>query len=203
MSDSPQSMQLDSPDAQSMMKQFGASKSKGGSGASGGTGSASDANSALQSNPLNPFNQTQKQGQQKAPRQIGTPLQEAGYIAKDAAQSMLQLLPGFMQDILHINQSDTPQEKARKQKMLQNYQKLNAEEQQFVQKKFQEEQMKKRREQEEEMMKKKREEEQKQASVAPPKGKVQGYMGGAAGKSNKKSTIDDMNMKRQQLSSAG
>lgn len=140
----------------------------------------------------------------KPPRPIGTPIQEGKYIAEDVGQGMLQLLPDFMQDVLHTKPSDTPQEKAKKQQLLQNYTRLDSEQQQYVQKQMQAEHMKKQKEEEERMQK--RQEEQKKAaesSLPEPKGKVSGAAAGMPGQSRKKSMIDDLNKKRQQLSSAG
>ncbi len=147
--------------------------------------------------------QLPQQQPQKPPRAVGTPLQEAKYMADDVTQGVLNLLPDFLQDIFHVKPTDTPQDAAKKRQMLQNYNKLNSEQQQVVQKQFQEEQMKKRKE-EEERIRKKQEEQQKaaQSQVSAPVGKKQGAGAGQAGMSKKQSTIDTLNQKRKQLSSA-
>ncbi len=142
--------------------------------------------------------------QQKTSRPIGNVPQEGKYVAEDVAQGILQLLPDFMQDILHMKPTDTPDEKAKKQKMLQNFSQLSAEQQQVVQKKMQEENEKRKKEEEEKMVKRQEDEKKAAENALPePKGKISGAAAGMPGASRKKSVIDDLNQKRQQLSSAG
>src|SRR5579859_3552270 len=64
-------------------------------------------------------------GQQTRP--VGSLPQEAQYIAEDVAKSLLTALPDFMQSMLGVKPTDTPEEAARKKQMLQRYQQLNAE----------------------------------------------------------------------------
>jgi hypothetical protein len=175
-----------SPDMQSMMGDMTGNQKTGKSGQSG-------------SSPI-PFPGTQA-GQQKSPRPIGTPLEEAKYMAEDVAQGLLSLLPDFMQSILHTKSTDTPEEAAKKRQMLQRYNQLNAEEQQYVQKQYQkkaEEQKKK----EEEEVKKKQEEEQKAAEneLPMPQGKQTGE--GVPGASKKNNALTKMQNDRKKLSNA-
>jgi hypothetical protein len=64
-------------------------------------------------------------------------------------------------------------------------------------------QMEEKKREEEKMLKQQEEQKKANTSLPMPQGKKQGAGAGQAGQSRKKSTIDDMNQKRQQLSSAG
>lgn len=138
---------------------------------------------------------------QKDPRSIGSLPQEAKYLTQDVGQGILQLLPDFMQQILGIKDSDTPEEKAKKKQMLHNYEKLNAEDQAYVQKKMQEEQLKKQQEAQEEEEKRQREAAMQSSDLDIPSGKVTGEA--AAGASNKQRTTQKLQSDRKKLSNAG
>ncbi len=103
--------------------------------------------------------------------------------------------------LLGINPGDTPEKKAKKQKIAQNWQKLTGEEQTYVQQKYQEEMQKKQREQQEEQQKK--EEEARQAeeqSIAPPSSPKKGPADPSGSK--KAQTTQLMQNKRTQMSQA-
>jgi hypothetical protein len=200
---------MSSPDMQAMMNQF---SQKGGTGARTGAASGFSGMPGMPSMPAGKGQAATGKGlpgqggpalnQQQKNRPIGTPLQEAKYLAGDIGQGLLGLLPDFLQPILGVKPTDTPEEKARKKQMLQRYTQMNADQQQLAQKKFQEQQAQIRQE-EEEKAKKQQAAQQKSASLPAPTGKRTGAAAGQAGQSRKKSMIDDMNQKRQQLSSAG
>lgn len=137
----------------------------------------------------------------KPARTIGSLPQEGTYLAQDIGQGVIGLLPDFMQEILGIKETDTPEEKSKKQQMLQNYQKLNAEDQAFVQKKMQREQAEKQQRDEEEQMKRQQSEASQGDDISMPTGKVTGEA--AAGASNKQRTTQKLQSDRKKLSSAG
>lgn len=171
-----------SPDMQSMMGQMGKGQ-KPGQGTS-------------------PFGgMTPGSGQQKAPRPVGTPVQEAKYMAEDVAKGLLSVLPDFMQDILHTRPTDTPEQAAKKRQMLQRYNQLTQEQQQFVQQQYQK-QAEEKKKREEEEMKKKQEAEQKAAQdeLPVPQGKKTGE--GMPGASNKKRAITKLQNDRKKLPNA-
>lgn len=103
--------------------------------------------------------------------------------------------------ILGINPGDTPEKKAKKQKIAQNLQKLTQEEQAFVQQEFQRAQQKKQQEQQEEQARKEEEARAKeQDAIAPPSSPKKGPA--APGGSKKSQTAQLMQNKRTQMSQA-
>ncbi len=137
----------------------------------------------------------------KNPRSIGNPAQEAQYLAEGVGQGMLALLPDFMQELLGIKDSDSPEEKARKRQIFQNYQKLNAEDQAYVQKKMQQEQIEKQRREQEEEQKRQQAAMNDSGDLPMPAGRVTGA--GAEGSSNKQRTTQKLNDDRKKLSNQG
>ncbi len=142
-----------------------------------------------------------KQGAKPQPaRSITSPVGEAKYLAQDIAKGVIEFLPGPLKDILGPASTDTPEEAAKKQTMLRRYQQLNAEDQQYVQKKLQADAAIKQKEQEEEMKKKQLAAQQKPA-LEEPQGKVRGDK--ATGQSNKQRTINKLQDDRKKMKSSG
>ena len=114
-------------------------------------------------------------GQQKPPRPIGTPTEEAKTIGADVAQGLIDFLPPIIRNIIQPKSSDTPEEAAKKKQIFQNYQQLNAEQQRVAQEELQKANLRKQKEQEEDM-RKKQEAQQKADSgaLAMPSGKRSG-----------------------------
>lgn len=142
-------------------------------------------------------------GRQRPARPIGTPVQEAKFLAADVAGGVLDLLPPELRQLLHAQPSDTPAEKQRKHAMFQRFSKLNAEQQAYVQKKLQHEQLVKRQQAEAEAAKR-----QQQAAAAAddlpiPQGKVSGEAAMGGGQSRKAQTINKLQSDRQKLKNAG
>ena len=176
-----------SPDMQSTMAQM---MGGGGKGKAGG------------SSPFSAGGAPNKSQQQRPPRPVGSLPQEAKYMTEDVMQGLLSVLPDFMQQILGVKPTDTPEEVARKKQMLQRYHQMNDEQQQVVQKQMKEAQDKKKKE-EEERVKKEQEAKQKaeQDELPMPQGKSRGE--GTPGMSNKQRTLTKLQKDRQTLSSAG
>lgn len=102
--------------------------------------------------------------------------------------------------LLGINPGDSPEKKAKKQKVAQNWQKLTSEEQAYIQQKFQEEQQKKQREQQEEQQKKEEEAKQNEESIAPPSSPQKGPVGPSGSKKQQTATL--MQNRRTQMTQA-
>jgi hypothetical protein len=139
--------------------------------------------------------------QQKNARPVGSLPQEAKYMAEDIAQGLLSVLPDFMQSMLGVKPTDSPEEAARKRQMLQRYTQLNNEQQQVVQKKLQEEHQKKQIEEQEKAQRQQEEQQKAQSEVVMPQGKTSGE--GGPGASNKKRTMTKLQNDRKKLTSAG
>lgn len=178
---------MPSPDVSSMMQQLQQQK-MGGAGGPGAIGNqvAPGAQSGSPSG--------------KTPRSVGTIPQEAKYMAEDVAQGLLSLLPDFMQSILGIKSTDSPEEKARKRQMLQRYNEMNADQQRVVQEKMQVAQTKQKQE-EEEKLRAKQAQEQESSELPMPQGKTRGDAG--MGGSAKKRATTKLQNDRKKLSSAG
>jgi hypothetical protein len=184
---------MGSPDVSSMMDQMNAMQG-GPAGQSGSTSPLGQTGSGQLGNSL--ASQMPGQQSQKPARPLGTPVQEAKYLAEDVAQGVLSLMPDFMQNMLGLKPTDTPEEAAKKKQVLQRYQQLNAEQQQYVQQQYQK-RAEEQRKQEEETIRKKQEEQQKAAqsnTVAP-----QGKQTGAGAQGAVKKLQDD----RQKMKSSG
>ncbi len=119
------------------------------------------------------------------------------------AKDILNTFKSFfdLNALLGINPGDTPEKKAKKQKVATNWQKLTSEEQAYIQQKFQADQQKKQQELQEEQHKKEEEERQAQEqSIAPPSSPKKGPM--APQGSKKAQTNQLMQNKRTQMSQA-
>lgn len=139
-----------------------------------------------------------KQQEAPPPRNISNLGEEL--IARPA-KDILNTFKSFfdLNALLGINPGDTPEKKAKKQKIAQNYQKLTQEEQAFVQQEFQRTQQKKQKELQEEQAKKEEEERQAQEqSIAPPSSPQRGANAPAGNK--KQQTSQLMQNKRTQMS---
>lgn len=117
------------------------------------------------------------------------------------AKDVLNTFKSFfdLNALLGINPGDTPEKKAKKQKIAQNWQKLTAEEQTYIQQEFQRNQQKKQEEIREEEARK--EEEARQAeeqAIAPPTSPRKGPA--APSGSKKQQTSQLMQNKRTQMS---
>jgi len=115
--------------------------------------------------------------QQTPPREV-TSLSEE--LITRPAKDILQTGKSFfdLNALLGINSEDSPEKKAKKQKVAQNWQKLTSEEQAFVQQAYQEEQQKKQQEQQAEQERKEKEErESEEQSIAPPSSPRRGPVG--------------------------
>ncbi len=117
----------------------------------------------------NPQNQ-QTQSQPATPREVSTIKDE---LIKRPAQDIAKEVKSFfdINKLLGINNEDTPEEKAKKTKLHQRYQRLTQEEQQVAKKKYQEALQKK---QQEEKIKQQQEQQkqQAQANTLPSVGKT-------------------------------
>jgi hypothetical protein len=134
---------------------------------------------------------------------LGSPTEEAKHIASGVGQEFFEFLPPFMKDLLGEKATDSPEEAARKRQMLQNYQKLNAEEQQYVQKKIQKEQMEKRQREEEEFQRRQQLAAAQSSDLPVPEGKKTGEAAMGAGKSQKSQTLSKLQNDRKKMSSSG
>src|SRR5258708_2212336 len=128
-----------SPDMQSTLNQMMGSSGQKNSGTGGASGAAAPGASPRTS--------------PKPPRSIGSLPQEAQYMSEDVAQGLVNLLPDFMQQILGLKSTDTPEDAMRKKQMLQRYNQLNDEQQVVVQKQMREEHEKKQKEEQERIQK--------------------------------------------------
>ena len=137
------------------------------------------------------------------PRPIGNPLEEAKNVAGGVGSELLDFLPPIIRNLISSEPEDTPEQAAKKRQMLQNYQKLNAEDQQFVQKKLQHEQMEKRQREEEEHQRRQQEAASQLNDLPVPEGKKTGEAAQGGGKSSKSQTISKLQNDRKKLSSSG
>lgn len=135
-------------------------------------------------------------------RSVGSPVQEAKYLAKDIGKGILEFLPGPIKNLVSPTPNDSPEAAMKKRQMLQRYNQMNAEQQAYVNKKLQEEQMEKRKKEEEE--KQRTQMLAQQSNDLPvPEGKKTGEAAMGAGKSNKSQTLSKLQNDRKKLSSAG
>lgn len=108
--------------------------------------------------------------QQAQPREVGGIVEE---VAKRPASDVHKEIKNLFDPnkLLGINQEDTPEEKAKKQKLHHRYQQLTKEEQEVAKKKYQEKMQKKQAE-EREKQQKEQQKQQAQAKSLPSVGKV-------------------------------
>ncbi len=127
--------------------------------------------------------------------------QELGNLGETFGQQVTDFIPDIIKQILGIKKTDSPEEKAKKQQLFQNYQKLNAEDQAYAQKKLQQEQARKQQQQQEDQMRKQRAQAEADSNeISAPQGKKTGA--GSDGNTSKSRTTNLLNKNRQQLSSA-
>src|SRR5258708_10244736 len=107
---------------------------------------------------------------------------------EDVAQGLLSVLPDFMQQILGIKPTDTPEEANRKKQMLERFNQLTDDQQKVVQQKMKEEQEKKKVEEEEKAKKEQAAQQANQDELAMPQGKTTGE-GGPGASSKKRTTM--------------
>jgi len=134
---------------------------------------------------------------------VGSPVQEARQMASGVSEELYEFLPPLIKNLISSKPDDSPEAAARKRQMLQNYQKLNAEDQQFVQKKLQQEQMEKRRREEEEHQRRQQKAAAQSNDLPVPEGKKTGEAAMGGGKSKKSQTINKMQDDRKKLKSSG
>lgn len=135
--------------------------------------------------------------QQTPPREV-TNLGEE--LIKRPVKDILQTGKSFfdLNALLGINPGDSPEKKAKKQKIAQNWQKLTSQEQSYIQQQYQEEQQKKQREQQEEQERKEKEaQESEEQSIAPPSSPKRGPVGLSG--SNKQKTSQLLQNRRTQM----
>lgn len=136
-------------------------------------------------------------------RPLGSPVQEAKNIAGGVGGELFEFLPPVIKNLISAKPDDSPEDAARKRQMLQNYQKLNAEDQQFVQKKLQHEQMEKQQREQEEAQRRQQEAAMQSNDLPVPEGKKTGEAAMGGGKSQKSQTISKLQNDRKKLSSSG
>lgn len=110
------------------------------------------------------------------PREVGTLSEE---LIKRPAQDVVAGLKSFLDvsELLGVKSEDDPQTKARKKQIAHNFEKLEAEDQAFVRKKYQEEMEKKQREQQEEEERKRQAEAAQEQDLAMPSSPQKGPVG--------------------------
>ncbi len=190
---SPSAGQLTSPDMASMMQQFAAqSKSSSGGGAQGsGSPTQGAAGSSGPQNSVSPSSsslpgmsgsQSKSSAQsQKPPRNVDSIPKEMKMMVADVGQGLLSALPDFMQSILHINSTDTPEEKAKKRQSIQKFNSLSDQDRQFTVKKYQERTARQKQEQQQEQQRKAAQENSRSSALPMPKGQKKGVMPGMSG----------------------
>jgi len=141
---------------------------------------------------------TPSASQAKTAGVIGTPLQEAGSLAKDVGKGLVGLVPAELQSLLGIKSADTPEDATKKRQMLQRYQQMNAEQQQYVQQKLQQEQLEQRQKEETEVRRRQAEQAQKR-QVQAPQGKRTGDQAAAGKKSSSNDALTQLENKRKKL----
>jgi len=145
------------------------------------------------------------QGQQaappKPPRPIGSAPQEAKYLAQGVGQGIVDLIPDFLQEVLGIKNTDSPDSKAKKKQIFDNFQSLSADEQAYVQKKMQREQAEKQAQEQAVMERKQREAVEKENSVVVPTGRVTGEA--AAGASKSDQATQKLQSDRKKMTNSG
>ena len=140
--------------------------------------------SATHPSGANPAQQAQSsafQGKQPgakpaAARPLGSPTQEATYLAKDIGQGVLEFLPGPLKSLLGVHPGDSSEDANRKRQMLQNYQRMSSEQQQYVQQKLQQEEAMKKQKEQQDAQQRQLLQQQRARSVEVPQGKRTGDM---------------------------
>jgi hypothetical protein len=128
----------------------------------------------------------------QTPRPFTGPLQELKYFGDDALDAALRFMPQFMRNMFGRSAQDTPETVAKKKQMLQKYQALTAEQQQYAQQRLQQQHQKEQQEAQEKQQKKQAEEQQQKQDLSMPSGKRSGD-----------GALQKMNDDRKKLGSAG
>lgn len=131
---------------------------------------------------------------------IGSPVGEAKYLGQDVAEGLLDFLPGPLKSLLNIRPSDTPEEQQRKRQMIQNYQRMNEEQRQYVAQEAQKQQALKQQQAEEDAQRRQMEAQQRASSAEIPQGKRTGDMN--ANQTKKQQAVTKMQNDRKKLSNA-
>lgn len=140
---------------------------------------------------------TQKRGAQRAPRLVA-PLKEPSYFVQDLAKSLGSFVD--INKILGVEDTDTPDQQARKKQFHQRYQRLSQDEQAYVQKKYQQDMKEKQQQEEEKERKKQAEQEEKnQRQIESPTKPKKGPVGLTGNRKQKAKTI--VQRQRQKLGS--
>ena len=128
--------------------------------------------------------------EQTQPREVGTFKQEAKLAVKDVANEVKGFFDfnKFLHKVLGISNEDTPEEKQTKETILKNFNKLDDEQKQIVQKKVQEKQQKDKAAEEERQAKEQQKAREQSANIAPPSSPKKGAKGQGGSKSQKAST---------------
>jgi len=149
-------------------------------------------------NPADPQAGGAPAAQPPKPREVGSIQDE---LIKRPAQDVVAGLKQFfdINKLLGINpDKDDPQTKAKKQQMLQRWQKLKAEDQEVAKRIFQKEMQKKQQEEQEKQLRKQQEEQRKAQQMVIPSGKSSGAQGPGA---KKPADVQKLEQDRKQLSS--
>lgn len=133
-----------------------------------------------------------------AARPLGSPTQEAKYLAKDVGQGLVEFLPGPLKSLLGVNPGDTSEDAVRKRQMLQNYQKMSSEQQQYVQQKVQQEEAVKKQQEQQDAQQRQFQQQQRARSVDVPQGKRTGDMN--ANQSKKQQAVNKVFQDKNKLS---
>jgi hypothetical protein len=139
------------------------------------------------------------QGKKPGSSSLG-PVQEAKSVVKGVGEGLTDFLPGPLQNILGIKSTDGPEEVARKKQMLQNFNKLEADQQEVVAQKMRQREMEARQKQEEEAHQKQIAQQQQSQDLPVPQGKVRGDA--QAGQSKKQNTVNKLQNDRKKMTSA-
>ena len=138
--------------------------------------------------------------QQKSGPSIGSPVTEVKYLGEGIVGGVLDFLPGPLKRLLNISPGDTPEEQQRKRQMLQNYQRMNEEQRQYVIQEAQKQQALKQQQAEEDAQRRQMEAQQRASSVQIPQGKRTGDMN--ANQSKKQQAVTKLQNDRKKLSNA-
>jgi hypothetical protein len=133
----------------------------------------------------------------QTPREIGSLKDEL--IVRPVKDIVKEIKSFFdLNSLLGIKSGDTAEEQAKKQQVHSRWQKLDQEQQQIAQQKYQFEMKKKQKEEEEKQMKKQRQQQAEANAIAPPSSPKKGPVG--PGGSGKQRAASQMEMDRKTLS---
>jgi hypothetical protein len=157
---------------------------------------SSGANAAKQA--MSSALQGKQPGAKPAPaRPLGSPTQEAKYLAQDIGQGVAEFLPGPLKSLLGVNSGDTSEDANRKRQMLQNYQRMSSEQQQYVQQKLQQEEAIKKQKEQQDAQQRQFQQQQRARSAEVPQGKRTGDMN--ANRSKKQQAVSKVFQDKNKL----